>query len=716
VSASPILMARGRWRGAMALATIVLTAIAALAWLFATAGWPAWGRALAAATAGLAVAAWGVHVIRAFTPVAVARHLNRILPEAEESAELLLEGPAPATGLAVLQRERILGRLAVLAPPPLPGHPVRRLSSPALGLTAVALIVALVPPAGRSGPTSADATPIGPDTAMTVALTGVTIQAPAYLGVAPRDTVAWSLEAPEGSRIEWRMVASPVVERVTLVTTAEDSVVAESTDGHLATAIVADQSLLYRVILQGGARRWASPYYRVVVDADDAPVIAVSEPTGHQEILPGSRLTFPVVATMADDYGVGGAELVVTLATGAGEGVSFREERRAFDRVRPSGPRSAVLQKTFDLAALKMSPGDELYFHIVGRDNRRPVPNSTRSATYLVRLIDTAAVVISDPQGLAVDRLPEFFRSQRQIILDTEALLAGRDTIGEEEAARRSRNIGFDQYLLRQRYSQFVGDEFEDTPLVFSDEDRAALGIVEAPAEIDPEAVAPTGEAQAKEGLDEAVRHDHDDPENATLLAQTVKGTLQASLAAMWQAELFLRTDRPAEALPHEYRALASLKQVQQSGRVYVLRTGYEPPPLEPADRLTGKAEGVRSRTVRRELAPEKAAAGGRALTVLQQLATGGRAAAGGLALLQEARAALIAEAASGAVDLAGLAALGGLIDSLASDGACAECIEPAAQALAATLGEPAPPAAGIRVAEPAVAGRYLELLGAEQR
>ena len=35
----------------------------------------------------------------------------------------------------------------------------------------------------------------------------------------------------------------------------------------------------------------------------------------------------------------------------------------------------------------------------------------------VVALEDTSTVVVSQPQGLAVDRMPDFFRSQRQIIL-----------------------------------------------------------------------------------------------------------------------------------------------------------------------------------------------------------------------------------------------------------------------------------------------------------
>ena len=75
--------------------------------------------------------------------------------------------------------------------------------------------------------------------------------------------------------------------------------------------------------------------------------------------------------------------------------------------------------------------------------------------------------------------------------------------------------------------------------------------------------------------------HDHDDPENATRLAATVKSTLKSALSEMWQAEVRLRTHRPREALPYERRALDLLKRVQQAARSYVLRTGFDPPPID---------------------------------------------------------------------------------------------------------------------------------------
>jgi hypothetical protein len=78
---------------------------------------------------------------------------------------------------------------------------------------------------------------------------------------------------------------------------------------------------------------------------------------------------------------------------------------------------------------------------------------------------------------------------------------------------------------------------------------------------------------------------------------------LKAALAQMWESELRLRLGQPKNALPYEYKALRLLKEVQQSTRVYVRKTGFEPPPLqETQKRLTGditKIQNVETRAKR---------------------------------------------------------------------------------------------------------------------
>ena len=61
----------------------------------------------------------------------------------------------------------------------------------------------------------------------------------------------------------------------------------------------------------------------------------------------------------------------------------------------------------------------------------------------------------------------------------------------------------------------------------------------------------------------------------------------------MWNAELRLRTFKPQEALPYEYKALRLLKDLQQKSRAYVAKTGVKLTPLDPGKRLKGSLDGI---------------------------------------------------------------------------------------------------------------------------
>jgi hypothetical protein len=62
---------------------------------------------------------------------------------------------------------------------------------------------------------------------------------------------------------------------------------------------------------------------------------------------------------------------------------------------------------------------------------------------------------------MGVDLMPDYFRSQRQLIIDTEKLIADRNKLPQKEFNSTSNDLGFDQKALRLRYGQFMGDETE---------------------------------------------------------------------------------------------------------------------------------------------------------------------------------------------------------------------------------------------------------------
>jgi hypothetical protein len=94
---------------------------------------------------------------------------------------------------------------------------------------------------------------------------------------------------------------------------------------------------------------------------------------------------------------------------------------------------------------LGLEPGDELYFYVEALDNKTPLANRARTETFFIALQDTASQQLSVEGGLGVDLMPEYFRSQRQIIIDSEKLLGDRKNISKHEFNSRSNELGYDQ-------------------------------------------------------------------------------------------------------------------------------------------------------------------------------------------------------------------------------------------------------------------------------
>ena len=75
----------------------------------------------------------------------------------------------------------------------------------------------------------------------------------------------------------------------------------------------------------------------------------------------------------------------------------------------------------------------------------------------------------------------------------------------------------------------------------------------------------------------------------------------------MWDAELYLRLYQPEKSLPYQYSALKLLKEISQDSRIYVHRTGFDPPPLKEEKRLTGDLSEIKNsiEESQREKGPE---------------------------------------------------------------------------------------------------------------
>lgn len=641
--------------------------------------------ALLAGAVVLGIARWRRPSVDART---VARHLNRTLTAVEESADLLALPQDELSPLERLQRARVEARLGRLTD--LPIIPVRALRTAAwYGGAALLIAVSLlwwnparagVPRAGASD--TPRAVTAGPPR---IAGVDVIVQPPEYTRHARRVTHDWDLDVEQDAWVTWRVRIDRPAERVYLLTTEGDTIrCAPHGPREFEARAAPVHSILYQTLVQDGAVTEASDYHRLTVIPDEPPTLTVVRPEPRTEIAYGAPLIVPVEVLAADDYGVTAAHLVATVTTGAGEAVKFREQTLDFDSAAPrTAEHGLLLTRRLDLRTFGLAPGDELYFHVVARDDRAPHPNEGRSDTYFIVLTDTAHVTVADVSGLAVNSVPEYLRSERQIIIDTERLLADAAHIATPEFRNRSESIGFDQGTLRDRYAEVAGQE------------------------------------TVEQGTEPTIEHEHDTEENTTLLAARVKDQLQQAISQMFGAERHLRIGEPAPALPFEYRALELLKAAQEAARVYVLRVGFEPPPLEPdRTRLTGTLTGISSSTDSRSVARATTVPALRAaLAVVQRLARGEPGRPGDVAGLNAAGRELggLALAQPGQ-HLATLRDLRALVTSLADSGGrpCSTCLGALERGLLLAL-PAADPAADPGRGAGGLARTYFDLLRGER-
>lgn len=533
---------------------------------------------------------------RPLDAAALARALDAEVPAVQASAGLLLAEPERLGLLERLQAARIAP--AAAAALDAQRFPRARLAVPAL-LAALGvgsgLLGGLAPRRASAGvPVVAVIAEAGPPRVESVT---IVVRPPAYTGRAERRERALDLEVEAGARVEWQVRVAPAPDSLRLhLRTSDGDTIAFSRigTGPFTASLVAEAPRLYEL---SGVAGLPSGVHRLAVIPDRAPALTIVRPAERTTIESGQLPVVDVEVLGRDDYGLGRATIVATVTSGQGESVKFREQRLPFSSTTVRGPGAALWRARLDLEALGVKPGDELYFHVLAQDRRTPEPNEGRSETVFIRRADTTRAAVAEFSGLALKVTPDYFRSQRQIIIDTEKLLAEQRTIPIERFRERSNDIGIDQHLLRVRYGELVGDENVSGPGHAVAERLEELGIETGEAHHDegalpvPEGLGPKAMPVAPE--DEV--HKHDDAENATRLAREVKATLQDALREMWSAERHLRTYDPRTALPYEYRALEYLKQVQQAARVYVKRVGFEPPPLEPdRKRLTGKQDAIR--------------------------------------------------------------------------------------------------------------------------
>jgi hypothetical protein len=504
--------------------------------------------------------------------------IDAAVPEMEDSSALLLVAGSP---VAELPRQRLLSRLAAS----LTGARLRAIVRERMGLglpwfagnlalAALAWGAALLPHGGQAAAAGLHGTQTTAATRQQAGLT-VKLTPPRYTGVAPSNSAPRDLQAPEQTVVAW-CVREPAP--------GSPFETIELSDGQTLHAGV---ECAHWTATESVFWRWRGARYTLKVLPDQAPEITVTQPNEIIKELARDATQAAMAISVRDDYQVRQATLHLTLARGSGENIRFSD--RELPIPASHDPRRRDWSKNWLLSELGMEAGDELYFFVRATDNA-PKPHTVQSPTYTLRL--PAPPAAEDEQVSALPMLvkPESLRSQRQIIIDTEQLIADLRAKKMDAATvrERSESIAADQGALRRRYGQFLGEE---STLFGSDEHDEHGG-------------GHGGGGKPQDILHE-FGHAHDQAENATLFDDATKKVLRRALSAMWDAENALRAITPKAALPPEHKALDAIKELQQAERIYLHKTAFAPPPIKEDKRMTGDLADAASSRREQSAAPD---------------------------------------------------------------------------------------------------------------
>ncbi|HDS1145012.1 MULTISPECIES: hypothetical protein [Stenotrophomonas] len=540
----------------------------------------------------------------------------------EDSADLLFADAATLNPLQQRQRAHVLATLQRATPELRPRWPRKAL---ALSWVAGLAIVVLALGWPRSNPGSTPARTSVPGSTVAAGpvhlqSTRLRIDAPAYTGQATLTQNALDAKVAADSRLSWSLRFDRAPDKAWLQFHDGRRLPLSEQDGQWQAQDVARAPMLYRVVSEPALAE--TRLHRLDVVADRAPSVRVLEPAASLVLgTPGQR-QWSLRFEASDDYAVATqATLSITVTQGSGENITF--VRRSIGLTGSGEATARRFAHTLDLATLGAQPGSDVIAQLEVRDNHAPTPQTGRSSSVILRLPSAEVALGAELEGRIKKTLPAYFRSQRQIIIDAEALIRQRHGLAADDFVKRSDAIGVDQRILRLRYGQFLGEESEGAPkppptsdLPTSDAPTADGHDDEHEHDHDHSHGAEAG-AHDEHGHDHGGNaanadtppvfgsatdvlseygHTHDHAEAATLLDPQTRATLKAALDQMWSAEGELRQGRPEQALPFAYKALAFIKQVQQAERIYLARVGPELPPIDEGRRLGGDRAGLASR------------------------------------------------------------------------------------------------------------------------
>ena len=562
-------------------------------------------------------------------------HLNTEFEQLEHSAQLVIAEDQANNLLFTLQKRKIIEQITSLLSANqnlLPEYPIRKSQiHSALLIMVVGTLILLNPfqaiqniLTGENAKGPKNGTP----TAQSYFSVSISVSPPAYSGQADFQQDKLDLSVLEGSEIIWTVEASGATPILSL-SNGEDVEFTQQAKNTYAASLIASQSTIYRIDI---ANQQNQSVNSISVIKDTPPKIRVVEPQNTiTEFKKASAPIFTTKVIVRDDFDISKVDILASVAKGSGEAVKFRDETFEFDR-QTRTEHTLELHKSWSAEELGLEPGDELYFTVRAWDNKQPDAQLSRSDTKIFRwLDDDEQAIVSD--GILIDFMPEYFKSQRQIIIETQQLIADKDILSEQEFEQTSRSLGHSQSDLKLKYGQYLGDEFDDgsgghqmeqgpgVPDIHihdgdhndDDHDEDDHDGQPAAGNLQPHSEADNGHDghdhgegtpslnatdQDKSGYQQTITqygHNHGDTDIGVMGTQSPKALMKRAIANMWDAELHLMLSAPEKALPFEQQALIFLNQARKAERIYVKRLGFEPPPVTEKRRYQGDLSDILS-------------------------------------------------------------------------------------------------------------------------
>lgn len=587
-------------------------------------------------------------------------HLNRQYPNLEESSQLLLNDYHKLSMLEQLQFEKVQARIGeiltqqrkhnyVELTPIFAKRKFIKLLIISISFLLLSIVLSqsrLLTPNGATVDTSQSPNDAVANNEMTRAgiinLTSkkVVIAPPAYslTNAANRfqQSESLNIKALVGSKVTWSFEFSNSNKDYYLnFSTGEQHKLNKMLDGSFQHQQTLTSSMVYHLSVAGNELPLAevfSAVFSIKLQADEAPKIRFISPK--ITVTEYTEKAKPVLVSqvqISDDFAITEVEILASIAKGSGEGVKFRDQNFEFDRIETLEGK-AHYYKTWALAELGMEPGDELYFSVIAKDNRAPQQQTTRSSTKIVRWLEEGQLGIN-ADGILIDFMPEYFKSQRQIIIETIELIEDQAELTLEKFNETSEILGVAQSALKEKYGQYLGDESEgqqsvgitfdeghstdehgsgehrgeahQKPIIQVHDDHGGSNAVITAAENgannritsehshEDSNNSNSGDLSGKMAIINRYGHNHEDSDIGVMSSQDPKALMKKSLESMWQAELHLMLSQPELALPFEQQALKLLKLAKKAERIYVKRLGFEPPPVTEKRRYQGEENDI---------------------------------------------------------------------------------------------------------------------------